>query len=237
MNNSPKLAMPFLHSIETITLSQHSAVLMIAKFEMTAFRTDLYFKHGIPIPASFQGSTPARRAEFLAGRILSKAALDFLNYSQNGTVDVGPGRAPIWPVGITGSISHDSGNVAVLLTRNASLRLGIDITRAPSKPELDAVRELALVDVDRALCSLTADLCSDISAMLIFSGKETFFKAFYRDVGHYFDFDCACADSIELPSTLRLTLTKDLSPKLSAGMNFLVQFRIEEEFLVTWMIA
>lgn len=122
-----------------------------------------------------------RRAEFAAGRRAARRALAALGEPEV-CIPAAPDRRPLWPKGLTGSISHDAGLAiaAVALTRDFR-GIGMDLTVArPLPPGVD--REI-LTDDERHLGGL--------EACMVFSAKETLFKALYPDVGVFFGFDAA----------------------------------------------
>ena len=79
----------------------------------------------------------ARRAEFAAGRAAARAAMAALGLPPQ-PIPMGEDRAPVWPAGMTGSISHCAG--ACLAVAGLSDRwggLGVDVEPlAPLDPSL-----------------------------------------------------------------------------------------------------
>ncbi|MBZ9815242.1 MULTISPECIES: 4'-phosphopantetheinyl transferase [unclassified Mesorhizobium] len=70
---------------------------------------------------------PARRREFRAGRLYARKALRGLGIPET-VIPIGPDRAPIWPTGAVGSISHTRSLCAVAVGLSADyLGIGIDI--------------------------------------------------------------------------------------------------------------
>jgi 4'-phosphopantetheinyl transferase EntD len=78
--------------------------------------------------AAVAAAVPARVREFALGRTAARQAVWSLT-GATGAIPVGPERAPVWPVGVVGSISHARGHaVAVVGRRAAGLAgLGIDV--------------------------------------------------------------------------------------------------------------
>jgi len=130
------------------------------------------------------GAIPARQREFAAGRAAARAAMAQLGIDAK-PIPADPDRAPIWPQGLTGSISHtDEICVAVVSRTVICHSLGLDIETATP------------LNVD-----LIATICSDTEqgriagpdhgflAKLIFSAKEAVYKAQYPLTGQLFGFD------------------------------------------------
>lgn len=72
-------------------------------------------------------AAPGRAREFAAGRTFARRALASLGATP-GPLPVGPNRAPLWPRGFVGSITHVSGYAAAVVGRANDVRsLGVDI--------------------------------------------------------------------------------------------------------------
>lgn len=133
-----------------------------------------------PEPNAVTRAVPKRRAEFAAGR---RAARDALRAAGLPMVAVPQGerRAPRWPEGVIGSITHDAGLALACIARSKHVaRLGIDLAEATDFP--DHLRK-------EILRTPSEDRLSGLEARIAFSAKETVFKAFYPEVQTYFGFD------------------------------------------------
>lgn len=119
-------------------------------------------------------AVPARRAEFLAGRIAARRALAQLGY-KTPPLPAGPDRAPLWPAGVSGSISHSAGAaIAVVGDSTRHPLLGVDIEPAEPLP-------VALI-VEICRPEEIADRPAGDRPMLarrLFSAKEALYKAQY----------------------------------------------------------
>lgn len=127
-----------------------------------------------------------RRAEFTAGRAAAHDAMIALR-CPSASVLISPDRAPIWPKGLTGSISHCETACLVALARSEQARaIGIDVEDASP---LDR-------DLWQTICT-ESDLAEleqpgmdpGIRAKLIFCAKESAYKAQYPLSQTLFDFD------------------------------------------------
>lgn len=124
-----------------------------------------------------------RRREFCAGRVLAKAGLESLGLPATPILR-GEDRAPIWPQGVVGSITHTHGHCAAVVARSAQIRaVGIDVEQASElKPGVyEAIttpgerEELAGADALRV-------------GKVIFSAKECAYKAQYALTQKYLPF-------------------------------------------------
>jgi 4'-phosphopantetheinyl transferase EntD len=125
--------------------------------------------------ALVEKAVPKRQREFALGRACAHAALEKLGHG--GTV-IGrnPSGAPLWPDGIVGSITHTKGYAAALVGRASRFSgIGVDAERVGG-----VTRNLWPRLFDEAeLESLAAldDVAQACAATLIFSAKETSYKA------------------------------------------------------------
>lgn len=122
-----------------------------------------------------------RRREFLATRHLARSALGELGHP-DAVVRIGPHRAPVWPAGIVGSITHCAGYRAVALARADDLRsLGIDAE--PAVPLDDGVAEQVLLPAE------AARLRDPLESTVVFSAKESVYKAWHPLTGGWLGFE------------------------------------------------
>ncbi len=124
-----------------------------------------------------------RRRDFTLGRLAARQALEALG---EAAVPVMPGsdRAPIWPAGIVGAITHTAGIAASVVAHGAETQgLGLDIEDIAGLKNIGIARMIADDDEQAWIDGDRARLIS------LFSAKEAVFKAFYRLRGEYFGFE------------------------------------------------
>jgi 4'-phosphopantetheinyl transferase EntD len=132
------------------------------------------------------GAVPARQAEFAAGRAAARRALAALGHP-GAAVPRGPGRAPLWPAGIGGSIAHGAG-VAVAAVR-AGGPLGLDLEEdAPLEPALWPLVCTA-EELERELAALPGATARGRLVRRIFAAKEAVYKAQYPLTGALIGFE------------------------------------------------
>lgn len=119
---------------------------------------------------------PARRREFSAGRTLAREAMQALGLPPL-PVPMGDDRAPLWPRGLTGSLSHCADLCAVALARSDDgiLALGLDIEPAELLPA--DIADAVLAPEERE--ALPAGTAPGLLARAVFSAKECAYKAQY----------------------------------------------------------
>ena len=185
------------------------------------------FQHcAVPPPASIQRSVAKRQAEFLAGRLCARAALQQLDQI-NCIPAIGEDRAPVWPAHISGSITHSTGHAAAIVGHKAQWRgLGMDLENLLSLEraerlagEILTAQELQrMADVPRAQIALLVTLT--------FSVKESLFKALYPIVQKRFYFEHAEVVEWSEAGHVRLRLLTDLSSEWCHGKGLTAQFAL-----------
>lgn len=140
--------------------------------------------------AAVRGAVPARVAEFHSGRAAARAAMIALGLPPR-PVPMGPDRAPVWPDGVSGSISHmPAACVAVVGRADDWAGIGIDIEQATA---LDPVLIGEITTrAERLWLGTQLPTERGLMAKLIFSAKEAVYKAQYPLSGQLFGFDTLC---------------------------------------------
>lgn len=137
----------------------------------------------LPVTASMGEK---RRREFAAGRHCARKALACLG-EEPVALPVGPGRAPLWPAGLIGSISHTEDIAIAAVARRSDLRsLGIDLESAA--PLDRTLLDLVCRDEELAALSTTTPQQRQVSAKLIFSAKESAYKCLWPLTGKFLEF-------------------------------------------------
>jgi len=131
-------------------------------------------------------SVEKRRTEFAKGRVCARQALRQLGVAA-APIPVGPGRAPIWPDGIVGSITHCDGLVAAVVAySDHESALGLDCEVAGALPS-DLIGMVCTAKELRQIREAGQDGFGDWHTM-IFSAKESIHKAIYGVGGDWLDF-------------------------------------------------
>ncbi|WP_339410683.1 4'-phosphopantetheinyl transferase family protein [Pseudomonas sp. EA_35y_Pfl2_R5] len=174
-----------------------------------------------------------RQAEYLAGRLCAREALLRLT----GTAAVpacGEDRAPQWPAGIVGSITHGSGWAGAVVGNSTDWRgLGLDIEQImpASRAERLAGEILTPAELFRLEALPTEQRAPRIS--LIFSLKESLFKALYPQVLQHFYFQDAELLSVDADNKVRMRLLIDLHADWPAGSELEGQFGEFDGYLLS----
>lgn len=204
--------------------------------DLTVFsRTYEQIDHpSIKRPWDFERYTQKRRAEFLAGRALVQVAQQRLDLPQ---LPIMKGRkgAPIWPSGQKGSISHSDDKVACLVSRNDTVLLGVDIERLIAQKSIDAVIDEAFVQEEHSYLRETRTYNCQQLVTLLFSAKETLFKALYPETQRFFGFEAARVFGTPEDGEICMELTVDLGGPYRKGSVFCATYTFIADHVLTWL--
>jgi 4'-phosphopantetheinyl transferase EntD len=181
-----------------------------------------------------RGAVAARRREFAQGRLCARQALARIGI-RNFPLQIGTDRAPIWPEGVIGSLSHCGGYCAAAVARKGSiLGLGLDVeTVEPLDPEL-----LVLICTDSEVAWLAASAgdAQGVLAKLIFSAKESVFKCVYPLTGVFLDFhDCEIRVDENLGTFTATLRNSSLSPSWN-GRDLGGRFERDAKYFYTGIV-
>lgn len=127
-------------------------------------------------------SVPGRQREFAAGRACARLALARLGY-QPAPLLPGPDRAPAWPQGAVGSITHCRDYCAAAAALRSELAtLGIDAELNQPLPQ--GVAELVCTPLELDWSASAQRRGADWRT-LIFSAKESVYKAWQPLTGEW----------------------------------------------------
>ncbi|MBN8429995.1 4'-phosphopantetheinyl transferase superfamily protein [Microbulbifer salipaludis] len=203
-------------------------------FDSDRYQPGLFTELRIAMPESIARSVPKRQAEFLAGRYAAALALQYLSPAAIGSTQVGIGerRNPLWPNGVVGSISHtDVVAVCAVGLRTGLDYLGIDREALMSARVCDEVAPVVSSRPERErLCA--GGLSEQAATTLIFSAKESLFKALYPLVRDYFGFEVAEATALCLEEQiLVLRLSESFASKYHLPREYRCQFTLGEHWI------
>lgn len=214
------------------------------EYNLYDYNDELFNTLQISFPKTLLCAVPKRKAEFLAGRFVVKQAINMLDIEPL-EISIGLHRAPQWPNGIVGSISH-SGNKAFCFLSQFSSRVGIDYEEFISNKIAEEIKYSIISVEEEQLCSSSEYSFNQILTM-IFSAKESLFKALYPSVKRYFDFldvrVLTISNSVPIEqkkyhgkySSVTLQLQTDLSSELCDGLSFKLYYQWRENGVLTFI--
>lgn len=214
-------------------------------FDVNEYRDELFAVYGIAFPDSLQKAVAKRRAEYLAGRFVARQVLNMLEV-RDYQLAIGIDRAPQWPPGLIGSISHNNQRalcVAQIITPAAETTnthlhrhgIGLDIESIISAKRA-ANLWTGILSEDEHRCFQHGPLPFNQLLTLAFSAKESLFKAVYPQLGRYFDFLEAKLLSYSLDTgDFELQLLRELSGDFPAGRCFTGCFTLNDSDVQTFI--
>ncbi|GAA4806070.1 4'-phosphopantetheinyl transferase superfamily protein [Actinomycetospora chlora] len=140
--------------------------------------------------AAVARAVATRRAEFTTARACAREALTRLG-APAVAVPVGERRAPVWPSGVVGAITHCAGFRAAAVAWSAEVRsVGLDAEPHVALPDgvlrvvTDAGEQAALAALGRERPDVRWD-------KILFSAKESVYKAWFPLTGRWLGFEDA----------------------------------------------
>lgn len=220
----------FLSPPQTVILPGINGQCRRCRFDLRGYSPHLFAHYGIEMPPSIQRSVPKRAAEFLAGRYLAKLTMQAM-FNHCEQVAIGAHRAPVWPMGMCGAISH-SHDQAVCVITSTHHTLGIDI-EAPLMASVAAELTTSIVDHAEQRILQAQSHHYPLALTIAFSAKESLFKALYPHVKCYFDFLDVALISMDQHAVI-FRLLRDLSKERLAGQDYRVNYLLNNGYVLTF---
>ncbi|MCF6782409.1 4'-phosphopantetheinyl transferase family protein [Stutzerimonas stutzeri] len=194
--------------------------MLSTRFDPSLLDIEDFQRWGIPAPQAVS----KRQTEFLAGRLCAHEALR----RATGVASipaVGEDRAPCWPAGVVGSITHGAGWAAAVAARAEQWRgLGLDVERILVSTRADRLAGEILTPRELENYGDLDDSQRATLVTLTFSIKESLFKALYPLVNKRFYFQEAELIHHDDNGQARLRLLNDLSQEWKSGAELEGQF-------------
>lgn len=229
MNRLPSCCSPLRHHWP-LPRPLPGAVLVSCAFDPALLACDDFERAGITPSASLQRSVAKRQAEYLAGRVCARAALQRLDgrdYVPASHED----RSPIWPPGIHGSITHGKGWAAAVVAADGACQ-GIGLDQETLLDDDRAERLMGEILTPAELERLDRSQLG-LAVTLTFSLKESLFKTLYPLTRQRFYFEHAEVLEWSADGLARLRLLTDLSAQWQHGVELEGQFCLEGGHLLS----
>ena len=147
--------------------------------------------YNFALPKNLAKAAPKRRAEFMAGRLCARRAIARVAGKEQ-LPKIGADRAPLWPQGLVGTISHSDTWAGALVGSQANyLGVGLDIERCLSVLESQKLASALLTANEYARIKNLSPAQFAFMVTVSFSLKESLFKALYPLVNKHFYFQDA----------------------------------------------
>lgn len=133
-----------------------------------------------------QHAVSTRQNDFSTGRYCARVTLEKLGFPATEIL-TGTGKEPLWPEGITGSISHSKKLVGAVSAFTADIiSIGIDIEAIGGVPE--EIYRMLFTEKEHAFLNSLSLNDKALYATLLFSFKESFYKMQYPLTYQFVDF-------------------------------------------------
>jgi enterobactin synthetase component D len=187
------------------------------------------------LPDQLHRAVLKRQVEFLAGRVCAQHVIEALTGQKPATIPLQASRAPGWPPGIVGSITHTT-NYAAALVGSATYYqgLGLDCEVVLSADKLNLQKHICVPHELETLHEAHDQWPPENLLTLIFSAKESLFKCLYPQVQAFFGFSAARVVGLDSAQhTFVMQLEQDLTPNLRRWSQWTGYFKRQDHLLMT----
>jgi 4'-phosphopantetheinyl transferase EntD len=213
-------------------LSDSDPWLAVSRFNPQHYRDALATAWGIPLPDRLTQAVNTRRAEYLASRQLARTVMTQLGIDDFILTNA-PDRSPCWPDGVQASLSHSAGVVALAVTRQPGCCIGVDVEQLMSEATANETAELLMTSHEQQRLR-ALPIGFNAAATLLFSLKESLYKALWPQLHQPMDFQQAVLETANLSrqcATLRLT--DHFSDRFTQGTTLQAEFLWREDSVIT----
>lgn len=171
-----------------------------------------------------------RRRQFLAGRAAARRACRTIGLGLDLPLLPTHSGAPSWPSGTVGSISH-SGDFAVAVVGSDSdvNGLGIDLEYMDGRSRLHLIDRICNLNERRWVEEIPDE--AERRFRILFSAKESVYKALRPTIGRYFGFDAVSISPLD--DDLRVTMVENLHPLIPPGTELVARVRVLGAYVMT----
>lgn len=176
---------------------------------------------GLQRPEHLSTAATKRQAEYLGGRVCARRTLECVG-GPRSELPVDAERVPQWPAGFCGSITHSKGFAAAVSGhRRRWQSLGLDLEHLLEEARAERLAHEILTEAERTRFS---DWAPATLVTLVFSFKESLFKALYPLTRRRFYFQDAEVIDLAYDGQAQLMLRADLSEEWRSGQHVSGQF-------------
>ena len=172
-----------------------------------------------------------RGREFAMGRLCARRALAHFGI-RNFPLLVGKDRAPLWPTGIIGSLSHTRGICAVAVARrNEVAGIGLDLEAAEDLKQ--SLFRVVFTQNETAALKNLPDRKAGQLAKIMFSAKESVFKCIHPLTGCFLNFQDCEVELEEKSNTFSAKVTADALQPRWGGRTLSGRFEYGSDYIAT----
>lgn len=204
-------------------------------YQLDIEHIDVHLFKNLTPPKYLEQAASTRLSEFYSGRILIQAILAQYYDFYDGVTSLSQ-RLPQWTPPFRGSISHSKNQIVVAVSAS-TVYLGIDIEHWVSDALIAEGQHLILNHQDLKIWDkIKSDLSFQQFMTLVFSMKESLYKAVYPEVKHYIDFLDAAITEISLQNRcVKLRFSNEIQNKFQLIDEYEGYWLIQENYVLTWV--
>ncbi|WP_428239595.1 4'-phosphopantetheinyl transferase family protein [Gynuella sp.] len=225
----------YVNSVQVSWFDNDLLSIFQTEFDVSVYDDGLIAELNSDYHAFIQKAVTKRKSEFIAGRFCALKSLQKWGIGDT-FIPVGERRNPVWPSGIIGSISHCHAYAMAVTARSQySMAVGIDIEDVVEPEMADNLRD-SVINPDEFVLQAGNEPPNTVFT-LIFSMKESFFKAAYPHVGYYFDFSAISLQTIDWHTGMvEFKINQNLSDTFKTGDRLSGQFKMLEDKKIVTLI-
>lgn len=228
-------AVTFLNPDTCLNLKGKGLSIACCEFRNGKISEQVYQAYRVDIPYDFVKMVERRKHAYLAGRLCAHRALSDLGCPAPIQVTRDQQGLPVWPVPYTGSISHSTTRViACVGTMMCYRSVGVDVEEICTIEVAKELSSQVLVSDEHKLCINMFPF--EVYVSLVFSAKESVYKALFPDVGYVFEFHDIMVTNID-SKLITFALKKTLSPYWKAGFLIDVHYNIFQDSVYTCALS
>lgn len=177
-----------------------------------------------------------RKNEFYRGRFCAHKALEQLS-CRDTFVPISDGRAPLWPNGYCGSISHSKDMAIALAAKSDAYQsIGVDIERIVTEKRIQVIKRMTLTPAEVIYLESFAD--QSFVATIMFSAKEAFYKYLNPVVGEYINFHEGIIQQIDCENqSFQIELVSDKERLQSYCRQYLGSYQLYKDQVITSLFS
>lgn len=236
--NKTKNTSGFISDLSFINVSNIDNIsISNCRFNVVNFKNSLFDKLDIKMPEDIRYSSTKRQSEYLAGRYMAQISMSSMGF-EKANIARGLNNSPVWPNGVIGSISHSNDEAySIVASSNDYKFLGIDYEKIINDEiSKEVYNSIANEKELRNVMNLGFEFSHALT--IIFSSKESLFKALHPHTKFYFDFlDATLINLTPKDNQFEIKLNKTLNESLTENMVFKGIYKISYENILTVVIG
>lgn len=226
---------PFIRTLQIgVVIDKPKIQICKIYFDERHYNDKLFEIFSIYCPKILSSASIKRKSEYLAARIATKYL--FRRNNIMGDVQSNIDRSPKWPVGWSGSISHSDQCAIVVISPQMDAGkkaiIGVDIEVKSSKLDIEISNFFTTLGERKLLQAIDIDL--NTALLIVFSAKESLFKAIYPQIKKYIGFESAIISQLSIhDKKCVFQLTSHLSNNFPIGYSFTGKYSVDKNHITT----